>query len=291
LAASSRTIISAGCFLVFAAAFVVEALRGEHVDSGRGALVRDAGTMDAPGDADAGAKAVAQFDEGPIELGPLEDACRRTLCPGAWSDVLAQASWFAQDRDWRAFLGCGQVNVVSHHTPDTGHSWFFDLATGRLVGFSEYAYFWAAHGQRRFGETPSLEGCLASSFPQPPSGAIAAHPDEFIAGDVTASDWWTALASMQLLCSDPMRFDRVSVFRACNGADVIAASVAYHEPDATIETHYWEYAASTGALVGMGLEYRKPNETAPPGLRPSRYGPIPDLSGCSPTVACSKAPR
>jgi hypothetical protein len=292
MAASLRLTFGVSWLLVLAAAVAGEALRrGPGIAVG--APARDAGQPDAlaaPVDADAIARAVAQFDDAPIELGPLEEACRMTLCPAAWSDVLAQSAWFAHDHDWHAFMGCGRVNVVQRRSADAGHAWFFDVATGRLVGFSDYAFFWAAHGQSRFGETPSLEGCAASPWPQPSTGAVAGHPDESIAGDVTASNWKTAQASMKLLCSEPMRFHQVSVFRACKGANTIAASLAFHDPVAMTQTLYWEYAVSTGALIGMGDEYEDRNETDPP-LRPTRYGPIPDLSGCFPTLLCAKAPE
>jgi hypothetical protein len=279
--------------LVLAATVAAEVLRRGHVGSVLGAPESDAGGPDAPAgavDVDAIARAVAEYDEVPVQHAPLEDACRRTLCPAAWSGALAQSAWFADCGEWSAFVRCGKVNVLRRHGVDTGQAWFFDATSGHLVGYSEHAFFWAARYRRQFGETPSLEGCAESPLPQPASKATAGLPDECIAGDVTASDWKTAMASLKLLCSEPVWFDRVRVFRGCRGANIIAASF-YEGAAATTETRYWEYAAATGALTGMGEEYEEAIQKDASGPRVSRYGPIPDVSGCEPKLACAKVPQ
>ncbi len=297
---SSRLTLSVSCVLALAVIGVTEeALRRDPGDAPVVApLVFDAGKPGAStgggSDEDAAGTLAKLFPpeppEPPARLAPLADACRRTLCPASWHDALEQSSWFSHCHGWSALIGCGHVNVIREQGTDTGHAWFFDATTGRLVGLSEWAYvFFAPRGHTLFGDTPSLEGCAEVPLSELTSKGSVPLADECIGGDVTAGDWKTAMASLKLLCSDPVSFDRVTVLRGCRGADIIAASTSFQAPAGT-QTVYWQYASSTGALIGVGDAFEgQPGDAAGPTVE--RYGPVPDVSGCKGTLACAKSMR
>jgi hypothetical protein len=109
---------------------------------------------------------------GPFLVGlPLAPFCREQPCPRDYDDAVAHA--FAGQPGQGVYPACRGARVVAFFTSDTGKAWFFDGASGELIGEAESS--WGSNA--RYGRVVSLEDCKPRVEPK----HFTWHTDERLA--------------------------------------------------------------------------------------------------------------